>query len=81
LSCINFPNVIKLLEGAFSLVGEGGANEIRADEGLLLAERKPLTRLYLASLDFATLSHKGRGCDPATINVRVMPGHDEDYAK
>jgi hypothetical protein len=51
------------------------------DEGLLLAERKPLTRLYLASLDFATLSHKGRGCDPATINVRVKPGHDEDYAK
>ena len=32
---------------------------------------------YLASLDFATLSRKGRGCNPATINARVRPGHGE----
>src|SRR2546429_54765 len=42
--------------------GRGSPSEARRGEGSDLSiELEPLTRLSLASLDFATLSHKGRG--------------------
>src|SRR5216683_3761428 len=41
--------------------GRGCLREAKAGEGLVLVVSRPLTRLNLATLDFATLSHKGRG--------------------
>jgi hypothetical protein len=41
--------------------GRGCLSEAKAGEGLVPYMPLPLTRLHLATLDFATLSHKGRG--------------------
>ena len=42
-----------------------GYCEAKAGEGLVAIVSQPLTRLNLATLDFATLSHKGRGEESA----------------
>ena len=55
------------------LVGEGGTDNVRPDEGSPSAEADPSTRREFATLIRATLSHKGRGEGRTYTDAVVTP--------
>jgi hypothetical protein len=61
VACRDCEPVYKLTFTSLSPCGRGCLSKAKAGEGLVHQTVKPLTQLNLAMLDFATLSHKGRG--------------------